>query len=91
MQELTHFQRDILYVLADLEDPKGLAVKEELELYYNEQINHGRLYPNLDKLVNIGYINKGQIDKRTNKYMLNGDGKDLLKRRRSWEDRRVDL
>ncbi|NIS30845.1 MAG: PadR family transcriptional regulator, partial [Actinobacteria bacterium] len=40
----TGFQRDLLYVVAGLEDPKGLAVKAELDDYYGSEINHGRLY-----------------------------------------------
>ena len=35
MFDLTGFQRDILYVVAGLEDPHGVAVKGELEDYYH--------------------------------------------------------
>jgi len=51
MYDLTGFQRDLLYVIAGLDEPHGLAIKEELEDYYEKEIHHGRLYPNLDTLV----------------------------------------
>lgn len=65
MQDLTGFQRVLLYVIADLEQPHGLALNDELEDYYQTEIHHGRLYPNLDTLVNKGLVEKGQYDKRT--------------------------
>ena len=45
MYDLTGFQRDLLYVVAGLDDPHGLAIKDELEDYYEKEIHHGRLYP----------------------------------------------
>lgn len=32
----------------------GLAVKRELDEYYGSEVNRGRLYPNLDELVEMG-------------------------------------
>ncbi len=43
MHDLTGFQRDILYVTVGLEEPHGLAIKDELDDYYEQEINHGRL------------------------------------------------
>jgi DNA-binding PadR family transcriptional regulator len=72
-RELTAFQRNVLIVLA--EGPSyGLGVKEQLEEYYDGDVNHGRLYPNLDRLVEMGLVRKGEIDKRTNEYELTDDG-----------------
>lgn len=68
MYDLTGFQRDLLYVIAGLDDPHGLAIKEELENYYEKEIHHRRLYPNLDTLVEIGLVEKSQRDRRTNEY-----------------------
>ncbi|ELZ20434.1 PadR family transcriptional regulator [Natrinema limicola JCM 13563] len=34
----------------------GLAIKRELEDYYGTEVNHGRLYPNLDELVDLGLV-----------------------------------
>ena len=86
MHDLTGFQRDLLYVIADLEEPKGLAIKDELEGYYGTEINHGRLYPNLDSLVEKGLVEKGQIDRRTNSYALTARGRREIEARREWED-----
>jgi len=85
MYDLTAFQRDLLYVISGLDRPHGLLVKEELESYYDEEINHGRLYPNLDALVQKGLVEKGQQDRRTNYYQLTRRGRRELDARRDWE------
>lgn len=86
MHDLTGFQRDALYVVAGLDQPKGLAIKEELDEYYGSEVNHGRLYPNLDTLVEKGLIEKGRKDDRTNEYTVTNRGQGELEARREWED-----
>lgn len=83
--ELTSFQRDILYVAAGLNSPSGQEIKEELE-GDEEEITHGRLYPNLDTLVDEGYLEKGALDRRTNYYDASEKGEAELRERREWED-----
>lgn len=85
MQDLTGFQRDMLFVVAKLDGPSGLAVKDELEQYYEREIRHGRLYPNLDALVENGLIEKGQHDQRTNKYLLRNRGRQEIRSRLEWQ------
>ena len=72
-RELTAFQQNILTILAE-EARYGLAIKRELETYYDSEVNHGRLYPNLDDLVELGLVEKSELDKRTNQYALTDDG-----------------
>jgi len=91
MYDLTGFQRDLLYVVAGLDSPHGLAIKEELEEYYEGEIHHGRLYPNLDTLVEKGLVEKGEIDQRTNSYTVTRRGRRELEARREWEAEYVDL
>lgn len=91
MHDLTGFQRDMLYVIAGLENQHGLAVKDEFEEYYETKINHGRLYPNLDTLVETGLVEKGKIDDRTNSYSLTRRGRRELDARRGWENQYVNL
>ena len=86
MHDLTGFQRDILYVIAGFDSPHGLAIKDELEEYYESDVNHGRLYPNLDTLVEKGLVEKGEIDQRTNSYTLTKRGQRELEARREWEE-----
>jgi len=82
--KLTAFQRDILWILS--EGPKyGLAIKRTLEDLYNEEVNHGRLYPNLDQLAEKGLLEKGEIDDRTNSYELTDTALSELEDRQSWE------
>lgn len=82
---LTAFQRDLLVVISSVGPDKGLAIKDELSDYYAKGINHGRLYPNLDVLVDKGMVDKGKMDRRTNSYELTDQGKQELKNRREWE------
>ncbi len=91
MHDLTGFQRDLLYVIAGRDEPHGLAIKDELEGYYGTDINHGRLYPNLDTLVDKGLVEKGQIDQRTNSYSLTQRGTREIEARREWEDGYIDV
>ena len=89
MYDLTGFQRDLLYVAAGQDEPHGLALKDELEQYYESEIHHGRLYPNLDTLVEKGLLEKGQIDRRTNSYEVTQRGQREIEARREWEDQYV--
>ena len=73
VRELTAFQNNILVILAR-EPMYGLAIKRELEAYYGSEVNHGRLYPNLDDLVELGLVEKSELDKRTNEYALTDAG-----------------
>ena len=89
MFELTGFQRDLLYVLAELDQPSGQEVMDRISEERSEEVNHGRLYPNLDTLVDHGLVEKGQIDRRTNYYALTDEGRSALEERRKWENRYV--
>ena len=92
--DLTAFQRDTLYVIASIEDdpyPHGLSIKEILDEQYGEEVNHARLYPNLDQLVEMGLVEKGTLDKRTNSYTLTDRGHRELEDRREWENELTEI
>jgi DNA-binding PadR family transcriptional regulator len=88
--ELTGFQRDLLYVIAGADRPSGQEIKVQISQFVGD-VNHGRLYPNLDALVEEGYVNKGQHDRRTNYYELSEKGQRAIEDRREWETRFVDI
>ncbi len=90
MYDLTGFQRDLLLVIEGLDDPHGLAIKDELEKYYEKEIHHGRLYPNLDTLVEKGLVEKGELDQRTNFYSTTRRGRREIEARREWENQYID-
>lgn len=89
MYDLTGFQRDLLYVIVGLDEPNGLEIKNELENYYQKEIHHGRLYPNLDTLVDKGLVEKGEQDRRTNFYGLTRRGTREIEARDEWEGQYV--
>ena len=83
VRDLTAFQQNILVILAE-EPMYGLAIKSHLETYYGTEVNHGRLYPNLDDLVEMGLVEKSELDKRTNQYKLTDDGHAALLDQFDW-------
>lgn len=83
--DLSKFQDLILTVLAD-EARYGLAIKRELQDYYHEEVNHGRLYPNLDKLIGRGLVEKSQLDRRTNQYAITTLGEAVLEADQEWRE-----
>lgn len=85
MYDLTGFQRDLMYVIAGLHEPHGIAIKKELEDYYEQEIHHGRLYPNLDTLVDKGLVKKSEKDRRTNEYTMTRRGRQEIEARQDWK------
>jgi DNA-binding PadR family transcriptional regulator len=88
-RDLTAFQQNILVILSE-EPMYGLAIKRELEDYYGTEIQHGRLYPNLDTLVEKGLLEKGEIDKRTNSYTVTDRGEREIESRQDRKDQYVE-
>ena len=88
MFDLTGFQRDLLFVIAGADRPSGQQIKESISDDVGE-VNHGRLYPNLDTLVEKGLVNKGQHDRRTNFYQISDAGLEAIRERRHWEDQYI--
>jgi DNA-binding PadR family transcriptional regulator len=89
--DLTGFKRDCLRLLAEMaaDDAKmhGLGLKRRLEKHYEQDINHGRLYPNLDDLVVAGLVEKGELDRLTNSYELTTVGQAMLRQQQEvWSD-----
>ncbi|SEO72827.1 HNH endonuclease [Halorientalis persicus] len=80
--DLTAFQRDVLVELAKSqvspEQTYGLRLKERVGEYYGREISHAQIYTNLDKLVDRGLVEKGDIDRRTHSYELTDAGYDVL-------------
>jgi len=90
-RDLTAFQQQILFVLRRIERGMtgestscGLAIKRELESLHDVDINHGRLYPNLDELVEMGLVEKQMIDRRTNRYSTTEAGRQVVDQHVRW-------
>lgn len=84
-ERLTKFQLRILALLAAANGaPKGVTVMERLREYYGDDINRGRLYPNLNELAAMGLVEKGSKDRRTNAYALTEAGVEALRSEVAW-------
>lgn len=83
MSDITSFQHDLLYAIAELDQPPGLAIKYELEDDYKSQIDNEQLYSNLDALVNKGFVEKGELDQHTDYYRLTRRGRREIETRRN--------
>ncbi len=66
------------------DQPHGLAIKSTLSDVIDQEVNHGRLYPNLDELVEKGFLGKGDLDRRTNYYELTEYGEEQLDEYIDW-------
>ncbi|MCU4975954.1 helix-turn-helix transcriptional regulator [Halobacteria archaeon AArc-m2/3/4] len=79
--DLTGFQRDVLTAIRQLERAdetrSGQAIKYELEDQQGEVL-HGRLYSNLDELIDAELVVKSAIDGRTNRYTLTESARSML-------------
>lgn len=91
MDQLTGFQRDLLYVIAGMNRPSGQQILDDINRYIDQPVTHGRLYPNLDTLVEKELVEKGQLDRRTNYYALTPKGRRILQRRQEWVNQYVDV
>lgn len=78
-------------MIAGADRPSGQDIKKDIDRYYESEINHGRLYPNLDTLVNKELVEKGELDQRTNYYAISDAGEQAIQGRREWEDQYVEL
>jgi DNA-binding PadR family transcriptional regulator len=81
--DLTQFQLDLLAVMAE-DARKGTAIMARLRPYYGTDINHGRTYPNLDTLIEMGLADKRALDQRTNEYSITDEGRYVLRERVQW-------
>jgi DNA-binding PadR family transcriptional regulator len=90
MYDLTGFQRDLLYCIAATDDPYGIEIGRQLGEYTSTDVNHGRLYPNLNTLVDKGLVKKQAKDDRTNFYMLTDLAIEVIEKRRDWEDNKLE-
>lgn len=86
--ELTGFQRDLLKAIARVEraaeTPYGLKIRSQIERQLGEEVNHGRLYPNLRHLGETPFVDIESVDGRTNAYRLTPVGMDAL-RYEAWQ------
>lgn len=82
-QMLTDFRYSILFLLGG-EPDYGLGIKERLQEYYGNEINHGQVYSNLNWLHEDGFLLKSPLDNRTNAYQLSEHGVALALDRVQW-------
>lgn len=84
---LTAFQRDLLHVVAEREGACGAELGRAVSEYRGRRAAaSGRLYPNLDTLVDAGLVTKAERDGRENAYRVTAQGERALEERRAWED-----
>ena len=89
LESLNGFQRDLLTVIAANEGETGLTLKEEVEEARGEGITRGRLYRNLDILVDEGCVEKRK-SKGKNSYYLTTEGRERLEDDLRWRQLRLE-
>lgn len=91
-KQLTSFQRDLLLIVAnqsqfaDGDEHSGAASKQILESHYGKSLEAGRFYPNMNKLIDHGLVEKGalEINDRTHSYTITERGKRELRDYHDW-------
>ena len=93
MAQTTAFKYEVLVAAAALDEPSGQDIRRWMEHNQNptltDDVNHGRLYPNLDTLVEKGYLEKSKKDRRTNLYTLTETAYEAIEERQKWEQRQM--
>ena len=86
MVELTAFQYTLLQAADELVEPSGQDIRRYVNSspFHGSDMNHARLYPNLNTVVDAGLVEKGEHDRRTNYYKITDDGKDALETRAAY-------
>ena len=88
--ELSGIQRDLLFVTAGAGGASGQQLKDSLESSQGHNVLSGRLYTNLNVLVENGLVKKQSHDGRTNLYEVTDEGIKQLKQLRRWQERCLD-
>lgn len=83
---LSAFQRDVLFVVAREAPCKGVTALGGVERAQGRDVNHGQIYQALDRLADVGLVEKGQHpdDGRTNAYRLTDAGRRAVEKRAAW-------
>ena len=86
MVELSAFQYTLLQAANELVEPSGQDIRRYINAspFHGPDMNHGRLYPNLETIVEAGLVEKGEHDARTNYYEITDDGKEALETRAAY-------
>jgi len=89
---LSAFQRDVLFVVAREAPCKGVTAMGGVERAQGRSVNHGQIYQALDRLAEVGLVEKGQHpdDGRTNAYTLTEAGRRAVEQRAAWVRDAVD-
>jgi len=78
VKELSRFQIELLAIANTMDEPSGQDIRREYDGVAQAHTNHGQLYPNLKELAELGCVDKGKIDDRTNYYACSDKGRDVL-------------
>lgn len=87
MKDLNAIQRDMMYIINGLDKPTGLQIQAELESYYEKDVPQGRIFPNIDVLVSMEYVDRVSPS-RNIRHELTNDGRELINSRSSWTHKR---
>ena len=85
LADCTAFQRDLLWALSHDNTHNERSLKTELDDYYGEDLDHGRLAQTLDALVEDDFVAKRTHHKRTTEYRLTEHGRRALSARQAWQ------
>lgn len=77
--ELNGTQRDLLAAAAPLKNPNGRDIRTKYRVYTGEDPAPGKLYRNLNRLADKGYLEIKEKTKRSNSYQITPKGREGLR------------
>jgi DNA-binding PadR family transcriptional regulator len=83
---VTAFQHVLLYLLCDC-PMSGVALARAADGELRADVPDSRVYHNLSRLVEEGFVERRNEDGRTNRYAITSRGSEWLRDRRRWEYR----
>lgn len=85
LSDLTAIRRDILAIVSKHTGAAGVEIKTSLEEAYDrDEISVAKIYPALDALVDLGFVEKTDSDGRTNSYSITKSGALALRAHADW-------
>jgi DNA-binding PadR family transcriptional regulator len=79
---ISGLQLELLCFTAEKYEPDVSALQEEYERWHNSHITYQSVYQTMERLDDLGYVDKKAIDGRANCYMLTTTGAELLDKHR---------
>ena len=82
-------ERDVLFQLAALTEPRGAEIVKAIEEAYPSGVNQSRIYQILQSLERQGLADSRDVNGRSKVYWATGEGREAVREYHKWMAARV--